>query len=33
MKNGSKWQKNENPCFKNFFEVMVLDLSIREDEE
>lgn len=33
MKNRSKWQKNENPCFKNLFEVMVLDLCIKEGEE
>ena len=33
MKNGSKWRKNENPCFKNLFGVMVLDLSIKEGEE
>jgi hypothetical protein len=25
--------KNENPCFEKFFEVIVLVLAIREDEE
>jgi hypothetical protein len=26
-------EKNENPCFKNFSGITVLDLAIREDEE
>ena len=33
MKNGSKWWKNDNPWCENFSGVMVLDLSIKENEE
>ena len=31
--NGWIWWENENPSFKNFSKVTVLDLALREDEE
>ena len=33
MENGWIWWKNENPCFKIFFGVTLLDLGLKKDEE